>query len=68
LGLHSAGLRWDGGTFAGGDGDAQVAALEAATLLLKRFPTLLRSSNGETAQHADSARRFDTLQECLTYR
>ena len=72
LGLHSAWLRWDGGAGAGSEGDAQVAALEAATLLLKRFPTLRSSSSssssGETARRADSAREFDTLQECLTYR
>ena len=66
LGLHSAWLGWEGSDTGGAPSTSvEVEVLEAATLLLKRFPTLHTSSSGRSL---GVAREFDTIQECLTYR
>ena len=68
LGLHSAWLQW-GSSSSGGGGeipeiDAQVAVLEAATLLLRRMPSV----KGRGASGGGTTREFDSLEECLRYR
>jgi Nup85 Nucleoporin len=63
LGLHSAWLQW-GSTGEKPEIDSQVAVLEAATLLLRRMPSV----RGRGASNGSTTREFDSLQECLTYR
>ncbi len=63
LGLHSAWLQW-GSTGENPEIDSQVAVLEAATLLLRRMPSV----RGRGASNGSTTREFDSLQECLTYR
>ena len=66
LGLHSAWLRFDGGAAAlGGDDAARgvVGALEAATLLLRRFPVLAAPGVVQPA-----GREFGGAAELLAYR
>lgn len=64
LGLHSAWLRWSGDGSEPEDTASQIAVLEAATLLLRRFPAL----KGRGASAGGTAREFDSIDECLTYR
>lgn len=68
VGLHSAWLRWDG---SGTDPatSAQVSALEAATLLMRRFPTLQQSgaAGPGAAGGASSGREFATPAELLAF-
>lgn len=63
LGLHSAWLQW-GSAGESPEIDSQVAVLEAATLLLRRMPSV----RGRGASNGSTTREFDSLQECLTYR
>lgn len=63
LGLHSAWLQW-GSTGEKPEIDSQVAVLEAATLLLRRMPSV----RGRGASNGCTTREFDSLEECLTYR
>ncbi|KAH7618262.1 putative Nuclear pore complex protein NUP85 [Nannochloris sp. 'desiccata'] len=63
LGLHSAWLQW-GSAGENPEIDSQVAVLEAATLLLRRMPSV----RGRGASKGSTTREFDSLQECLTYR
>lgn len=63
MGLHSAWLQW-GTAGENPEIDAQVAVLEAATLLLRRMPSV----RGRGASGGGTTREFDTLEECLTYR
>jgi len=64
LGLHSAWLQWTGDGSEPEDIRAEVSVLEAATLLLRRFPTL----KGRGACDGGTAREFESLEECQVYR
>ncbi|GAB4823216.1 hypothetical protein N2152v2_010262 [Parachlorella kessleri] len=74
LGLHSAWLRWEGDISNTADGDpgtaAQVAALEAATLLLRRMPAMETSIAGTagSATAVGEGREFTSLSEFIAYR
>lgn len=64
LGLHSAWLRYDGGATAADEAArGAVGALEAATLLLRRFPVLSQQGVVHGA-----GREFSTPSELLAYR
>lgn len=75
LGLHSAWISWGAETdgtngesiemMGGSDGSAiQIAALEAVTLLLRRFPVIV----GRGAAGGTTAREFDSVSEYNQYR
>ena len=72
LGLHSAWLRWDGSS-ADPATSAQVAVLEAATLLLRRFPALQGrpaapdSGSGSSSGAPPAGREFASPSELLAY-
>lgn len=63
LALHSAWLRWDGSSNEP-DVQAQVSALEAVSLLLRRFPSLA----GHGAAGAGGSRQFSSSAEYNKYR
>lgn len=71
LGLHSAWLRYDGSAQpAATDTAAQalVAGLEAATLLLRRFPLLAAAGGGGAAPFAGAGRECGSGSEFTAYR
>lgn len=72
IGAHSVWLQWDGTVNPKDVGlDSQIAVLEPLTLLLRRFPSLRKTSReGSNASivTGSSSREFDSAEEFLSYR